>query len=196
MPEQNFDRLLERVKTGASLSRSELQAVRDELASPNSATDPYTLLHIIGKVGDKSSRAMIDRILNTPPPTEVWEEDEQEMLRRICVQILAHWWVEADALDVVLRSAKSDPSDLVRMVAASGLGALGKGHEVLRAKVAAELLTGLQSESNVGVRGGFYRGMLELLGVPATMWPLATRDLRPDDIDEDYVARIRTLASD
>src|SRR5688572_33099930 len=121
MQDADFEHLLGQVKDGKKLSQVELQAVRQAL-STRSDVDPYTLLHILGKAKDYTSK---DRIRSFAS-YGLDDPSDDGMLRRIAVQILAQWWVEKDVLDLIADRAFHDPSPLVRNVAASGIGTIGR----------------------------------------------------------------------
>jgi HEAT repeats len=193
-----YQELLARVKQGGRLSDSEVIAVRNALESTTTGEDPYTLLHILGKAGDQRLAPVIERYLTVglgDRSEHDHEEDDDDMLRRLAIEILAQWWKRREVFDFVAKAAFDDPSPFVRSIAASALGDLGLEHEELRGRSAELLLRGLTryGEEERGVWGSFYRGALTLAEVEWSKRPLRPGELTPDQLDQAVLKRLRSL---
>lgn len=188
----SFEHLLERVKTGGQLSKTELAAVCEELASNATREDPYTLVHILGKANAREARGLVERFLD-------WGRDDPEddgMLRRIAVQVLASWWGLEEYFPVVADKAFNDPISLVRAVSATGIGHLGAVHRHLRSEAARLLLEGFnrREDEEQEVWEAFYEGMLELAGVEPAKWPYREHGIQDADIDREVVDKVSAIA--
>jgi len=64
--------------------------------------DPYTLLHIIGKAGSQSLALLVSRYLTVGLDDSDGEDD---MLRRLAIQILGQWWKRRDVFESVANAA-------------------------------------------------------------------------------------------
>jgi hypothetical protein len=192
-PSRTFDELLEIAKAGQLLSLAELERVRRELKSPASSADAYTLLHILGKANDHSSLPIVRDYLNFG----VGDPEDDGMVRRIAVQILAHWWHDKEAFHVVREMAFEDTSPLVRAVAASALGKIASVYPEFKGEAARCLLRGIgrHADEQKDVWGSFYTGMLELAEVHPAAWPIRPGQLSPDELDSEVVERVKELAS-
>ena len=191
-PELNFEALLELVKEHGSLSGEELDRVRRELTSRASSADPYTLLHILGKANDQTSLPIVRDYLTFG----VDDPADDGMVRRIAVQILAHWWNDKDAFCIVRRMAFEDPSPFVRAVAASALGKLAAVYPEFEQEAAQSLLRGIGQYGNEqrDVWGSFYIGMLELARIDPRTWPVRPGQLKPDELDRAVVERVQKIS--
>ena len=182
----NVDSLLMRVKSGERLAEREIDSVRRALADDRTAEDKYTLIHVLWKSGDVQSRALIEaRLL-----------DADEMVRRIALQAVTELFPDDEAFDFGLNSLR-DPSQYVRMSAATALGSLGALLPARSAEAAAHLLEVFEERQvEMGPEWeAYYEGLLELMQVPQNKRPLATRALRAGDIDLTVIASARHLAS-
>jgi hypothetical protein len=190
-----FQELLARVKHGGRLTDSELNAVRVALESGTTDEDPYTSLHIIGKAGDQSLAPLVSRYL-TVGLDDPDGENEDDMLRRLAIQILGQWWKRRDVFESVAKASFEDPSPHVRMMAASALGDLGLEHPHLRSQAAAVLLKGLEGygKEDRHVWGAFYNGALTLAEVEYPKRPLRPAELTPQRLDEQVLEKVRSYA--
>jgi hypothetical protein len=151
------------------------------------------LLHIIGKTGDQRLAPLVSRYLTVGLDDP---DDEDDMLRRLAIQILGQWWKRRDVFDSVAKAAFEDPSPLVRMMAASALGDLGLEHPQLRRQAAALLLKGLEGygKEDRHVWGAFYNGALTLAEVEYSKRPLRPEELTPGRLDEMVLKKVRSYA--
>jgi hypothetical protein len=188
-----FQELFARVKQGGRLSDSELSAVRSALESGTTDEDPYTLLHIIGKVGNQSLAPLVSRYLTVGLDDP---DDEDDMLRRLAIQILGQWWKRRDVFESMAKAAFEDPSPHVRSIAASALGDLGLEHPQLRSQAAVLLLKGLEGygKEDRHVWGSFYNGALTLAEVEYSKRPLRPEELTPGRLDQMVVKKVRGYA--
>jgi HEAT repeat protein len=186
-----FQELLARVKQEGRLSNSELSAVRSALEAGTTDEDPYTLLHIIGKAGNQSLAPLVTRYLTVGLDER---DDEDDMLRRLAIQILAQWWKRRDVFESVAKAAFQDPSPHVRSMAASALGDLGLDHPELRSQAAVLLLRGLEGygKEDRHVWGAFYNGALTLAEVEYSKRPLRPHELTPERLDKMILKRLRS----
>jgi hypothetical protein len=124
----NLEELLEQAKAGR-LEHGNLERVSAMLQEGGAGADPYTLLHIIGRSGDRSRRALVEKYLH-------WPQDP--MLARLALQIVCGYWGDIERyLDQVLEFVKGvdwDDENDVRQVAISNAG------EYLRTQSHTELL--------------------------------------------------------
>jgi hypothetical protein len=60
---EEAERLLGRAKGGPPLSAVDLARVKSELDSEQPSADPYTLLHVLWKSGDRESRTYFEKFL-------------------------------------------------------------------------------------------------------------------------------------
>jgi hypothetical protein len=188
-----FQELLARVKQEGHLSAPELNAVRSALESGTTDEDPYTLLHIIGKAGNQSLAPLVSCYLTVGLDNPGGEDD---MLRRLAIQILGQWWKRHDAFESVAKAAFEDPSPFVRSMAASALGDLGLEHPQLRSQAAALLLKGLEGceEENRHVWRAFYNGALTLAEIEYPNRPPRPNELTLGGLDEKVLKKIRGYA--
>jgi hypothetical protein len=189
-----YEELLERVKKGERLSHAELNAVRTALESEGTKEDPYTLLHIIGKAGDDDSAPLVRRFVTIGVDNP---DSDEDMLRRLAIQILGQWWKREDVFESVAKAAFEDPSLMVRSMAASTLGDLGLAHATLRKKAAVLLLKGLEEwgRQSPEVWGAFYNGALTLADVEYSKRPIRPSELKPDQLDQSVLSKVRACAS-
>lgn len=190
-----FQELLARVKQGGRLSDSELNAVRSALESGATDEDPYTLLHIIGKAGNQSLAPLVSSYL-TVGLDNPSDDDEDDMLRRLAIQILGQWWKRREVFESLAKAAFDDPSPHVRLIAASALGDLGLEHAQLRSRAAALLLKGLEQygKEHREVWGAFYAGALTLAEVECSKRPLRPSELTPERLDEMVMKKLQSYA--
>jgi hypothetical protein len=190
----NLERLLERVKDGEPLSGSDRAEILRQLKDPDS--DTYTLLHILGRANSYDDASEVWRRLNQGLDTPD-DDDDNGMIRRIAVQILVHWWFRLDALPIAIDKAFTDPNPLVRSVAASGIGILGRRFPEARQQSARALLRGFLEgpEADQEVWESFYRGMLELVGVPPAWRPYRPGGLLAQDISQEVVEAVRSACA-
>jgi hypothetical protein len=110
------DELLDRAKWG-TVSDSELTRVAERLQNGDPDSDPYMLLHILGKAGGKKHRALVEKFL---------QHREDPMLARLALQILGGFWGETERYLVTMiefaRGVAWDNEDWVRLIALSLLG--------------------------------------------------------------------------
>jgi HEAT repeat protein len=193
MSERDFNELLARVKEGGRATEAELAEVLHALEARGDEVDPYTLLHIIGKTGDRRFVPIVKRYLTAGTGDR---ESEDDMLRRIAVKVLGQWWKVREVFEPIARSAFSDPSPFVRQVAASALGELGSEHPDLKSASASLLLKGLEryGQEERSVWGAFYEGILILAGVPPSRWPARPDESAPEKLDRDILEEVRRLA--
>lgn len=182
----NCDALLEKAKRGEALADEELSWVRQALAVRTEACDPYTLIHILWKAGDRRGRPLV--------ASAVVSADE--MVRRIALQALAELWPSSEIHDVAIQLLNQDESKYVRMAAATVVGSLGAALPHRASRAAAVLLDAFEASS---VTGGSewescYEGLLNLLCVPVSARPPAATALSTSDIDPAVVAAARALA--
>lgn len=119
----SYKDLLEKAKWG-KISRDELESVADELRHGSDEADPYTLLHIIGRSGEKSYRSIIEYYLN---------QKIDPMLARLALQILCDFWEEAEGyVDDLVSFAQGVPwdgEDEIRLTALSLAGEYLRSHQ-------------------------------------------------------------------
>lgn len=191
---RNYQQILERAKNRLQLSRDDLVAVRSQLASGEFEEDPYTLLHILGKAGDTESLPIIWKYLEF----DSGNADDDEMIRRIALQVVGQMWAVPQAFDVAIDKAFNDPSDYVRAMAATVIGTLGSRYPQFKRAAAACLLRGTTQKEALDwyVWESFYYALLQLLGVPASKWPQhASGRLRESDVRDDVIAEARTIVA-
>jgi HEAT repeats len=195
MSDEFFRELLTRVKRGGRLSNVELDAVVSALESKTSDENPYTLLHIIGKTGNQSLAPLVSRYL-TVGLVDPSDDDNNDMSRRLAIQILGQWWKRRDVFESVAKAAFEDPSPHVRSMAASTLGDLGLEHAQLRNQAAALLLKGLEAygKEDRHIWGAFYNGALTLAEVEYSKRPLRPHELTPERLDETVLNKVRSYA--
>jgi len=182
----NADSLLMRLKRGERLAEREIDSVRRALADKGTSEDKYTLVHVLWKSGDVQSRDVIKAQL----------VDADEMVRRIALQAVTELFPDDEAFDLALNSLR-DPSQYVRMAAATALGSLGATLPARSAEAARLLLEFfVRRQAEMGPEWeAYYEGLLELMQVPQDRRPLATKTLRAGDIDNAVIASARRLAS-
>jgi hypothetical protein len=183
----NLLSLLERAKSGEALSQSDIDWVRSVITTRIHDEDPYTALHILWKCRDTPSRDLFLSALS----------HEDEMVRRIALQALADLWPDDQVFQRVGAMLTRDPSLFVRMIAATCLGDLGGQLLLRRSEAARALLSAFEAaEQERGPEWeASYEGMLNLVGIPATQRPPATRPLTQDRVDGRVLARVRELAA-
>jgi HEAT repeat protein len=188
----DYESLLEKAKSGLPLGSDVIRAIRAQLSSGQFETDPYTLIHILGKANDKASAPLIRKYLTY----HAADSDDAGMIRKIALQVYGRMFGKSDAFDLAERMAFEDDSPYVRIAAARILGFLGGCNESLRVKSALALLKGFHQKADLDLstRESFYFGMLELLSIPAQEWPIPgfgslTDDARVDEI----IKRVRAI---
>lgn len=180
--------LLERAKNGEALSRTDLESVRSILTRPVDQADPYTALHILWKCRDLESKPLFMASL----------ESADEMVRRLALQALAGLWPSEEIFERIEGMLVSDPSAFVRMAAATCMGDLGAQLATRRSQAARGLLTAFQAGERLRDPEweSCYEGLLNLVGVPPSDRPLASRPLAVVDIDARVLAQVRRLAAE
>jgi hypothetical protein len=182
----NAETLLDRVKRGERLTEREVNFVRSALADERTQEDKYTLIHVLWKVYDARSRALI------------WPHaaDPDEMVRRIALQALTELAPSDEVFNLALRMAE-DSSKYVRMVAATAIGTLGALLPRRAAEAARFLLENFELRHSAADSEweSYYEGLLDLVKMPRDKRPLATRDLRSADIQPEVIAVARSLAA-
>jgi hypothetical protein len=190
--EINYDRLLEQVKDGLKPSDTVRNTIRRQLLSRQFETDPYTLIHILGKANDIESLPLIRNYMDF----DTGDADSDDMVRRIALQVIGRMWALPEAFDLALTKAFHDPSPYVRAVAATIIGFLGSRYPQFQSRSAAALLDGLSKRNELGdyTWKSFYEGLLELLQVPLAEWPSTSAPLKEEAIRTDLVAKAKALA--
>lgn len=183
----DLDALLEHAKAGRPLPSADLETLRLQLASPAPAVDPYTLLHILGKAGDRASRTLVEKYLDYGLEGDQ-EIEGSDLVRRMAMQVLGRMWGIPEYFAVATHKVIHDPSPYVRSAAATIVGYLGARQAQHREQAAALLLEGVQHRDEACVWESCYFGLLELLQVPPKEWPSATRALRPQDVRPEVLA--------
>jgi hypothetical protein len=111
--------------------------------------------------------------------------------------MLAELWPSAEIHETACQLLLKDPSQYVRMTAATVVGELGAAVPA-RAPQSARVLLRV-FDSMASTQGpeweACYEGLLNLLRIPETARPEATRPLSPGDLDSTIVERARVLAS-
>ncbi len=187
-----YDRLLEQAKEGKRLPDNAVTSIRQQLSTGRFETDPYTLIHILGKAGDKESLPIIKEYVDF----DTGDAESDDMIRRIALQVIGRMWAIPEALDLAISKAFSDPSKYVRAAAAKIVGFLGSRYPQLKAKAAAALLDGVQrrNELDAYTWESFYEGLLELLEVPVFDWPSRLAPIKETDVRRDLIERARRIA--
>lgn len=188
----DYESLLEKAKSGLPLGSDVIRAIRAQLSSGQFETDPYTLIHILGKANDKASAPVIKKYLSY----HAADSDDAGMIRKIALQVYGRMFQKSDAFNVAERMAFEDDSPYVRIAAARILGFLGGCYESLRVKSALALLRGFDQKADLDLstRESFYFGMLELLSIPAHEWPIPSFGSLTDNakVDE-IIERVKAI---
>jgi hypothetical protein len=193
MTRNDYDALLEKAKNGLPLGLDVIHAIRAQLSSGQFETDPYTLIHILGKANDRTSAPLIRKYL----AYHAGDSDDAGMIRKIALQVYGRMFEKPDAFDIAERMAFEDESPYVRIAAARILGFLGDRYRSLQMKSALALLRGFHENSglDLGTRESFYFGMLELLSIPVQEWPFPGPELLADNARvAETVERVKALA--
>ena len=192
-PRHNINAILEAVKSGENIPAETLNSIRNQLASGVLEDDPYTLIHILGKVNDIESFDLILSYLDYG----LSDPSDDGMVRRIALQVLGRMWKDMRIFDVAINLAHNDPSPYVREMAASILGTLGKISDRLKPRAAQALLRGfkLDNPEEPELWESFYEGMLELLGVPVQQWPPINSIMDRDEVRDDVLNRVSDLVA-
>jgi HEAT repeat protein len=181
-----YGALLARVKRGDRLSSAELEDVRNELSAARAGADPYTLIHILWKSRDETSRPLVASSIASG----------DEMVRKIALQALAELWPSPEIHKIACQLLRDDPSKYVRMAAATVVGDLGAAMPE-RASQSAQVLLGA-FDSMTSARGpeweACYEGLLNLLRIPAAARPAAARPLSMSELDPTIVEKARAIA--
>ena len=188
----SLEQLLEYVKSGRRIPEESLRAIRSELAAGCPQGEAYTRLHILGKAGAKDCADLVKSYLEFGEP----HSEDDAMVRRIAIQVLGRMWELPEAFPLATEKAFKDPSPLVRAAAATIIGFLGARNSEFKKTAALLLLKGLDDSDRqeVEVWESFYIGLLELFEVPPVEWPLATRELKTEDLNLDLLNQARQLA--
>ncbi len=188
----NYLALLDQAKEGTPLPSSVLDDIRDQLITGEFRTDPYTLIHIIGRSKDLASKDIVSTYLDYRSD----DPDDAALIRRLTVQVLGRMWALREYFPVIASKAFKENA-YVRAVAATALGFLGSTYADLKPEAARLLLKGLQEydPSAPEVRKAFYVGLLELIDAPFSKWPAVASTLKEDDIEQAVLERAQDLAS-
>jgi hypothetical protein len=165
---------------------AELRALHDELRSGRYEGDQYELLHRFGNEGFVEALPTVETFLAHPDPE----------LRSIALNVLVfHWGVEGYA-KTCLEMAECDPDPDVRRLAASCVG--GQFRKTRHADALRVLLRLIaDDEQRWDVRDSSYSAILEILGVPLTELPAASRKLNwPADIDWPKVREAQAIVGE
>jgi hypothetical protein len=196
--ERRYEALLGKAKRGEKLPESVLSSIRHQLEIGQFETNPYTLIHILGKARDHQSTPLICRYLHYGVNDRQAQEPDlnnEDMVRRISLQVLGLMWKRAEVFDAAADKAFHDPSPYVRAMAATVIGTLGAAFPILKRHAARLLVQGLERrhiERDI-VWEAFHDGVLNLLGVPANQWPPATRPLKEEDIRWDIIEKAKEV---
>src|SRR5688500_764481 len=114
----NYDELLDQAKDGKKLPDNALSAIRQQLVNGEFETDPYTLIHILGKAGDRVSLTVIEKYLDFG----LTDPEDDGLTRRISLQVIGRMWAMPQAFNIAARKAFYDPSPYVRAAAATFIG--------------------------------------------------------------------------
>ena len=111
------DEILARLRSGDRIPQTDLARVAEMLADEHTQADTYTLIHILGRSGDRRYESLIAQYL---------ESAADPMLARVAVIALSQWLGLAatyrDALIAFARGVPWDSEDDVKQVALSSLG--------------------------------------------------------------------------
>jgi len=192
----NADQVLDAVSRGESLPQDKKLDIVHQLESRKPKEDPYTLIHILGKANQIDCREIIEQYLRFGDHFGK-EYEHPDMVRKIAVQVLCDWWVLPEYFNTASQLAFNDPSIDVRMAAAVSVGNLGKYHPELRREAAKLLLRGFaSSREEQELWESFYEGMLQLLEIPYEQRPDPTKDLRPEDVDDSVLEKVKRIPGD
>ncbi len=181
--------MLARAKKGL-LSETEIAAVAHELENPASETDPYTLLHILGRAEAKSHTKLVEHFLN---------QRDDPMVAHLALQILCGFWGYCSRyLSDVSRFIDGVPWDPDEEIRSGAISAAG---EYLRATEHPELINKLlaifenENESQ-GAREDAYLALARAVGRNWSELPPASRhfDL-VSDTDLSVIENVRRRAS-
>ena len=155
------------------ITPNDLRQVAERLSRAGDDEDRYTMLQIVGEAGDKQHRALVERFLDSP---------DDPMLARLALEILGHYWGEADRyLDHIrrfLRGVDWDDEDDVRQMA------LFRAGDYLAKKPDRELLELLiraveRSDDDV-MRGSAYLALARAFGIEWKDLPSSSRTFDVD----------------
>jgi hypothetical protein len=184
----NYDDLLFRAKW-ESLSEDEIKSVADELQKNSPKTDPYKLLHILGRAGAVAYRKMVESYLGEE------KSKEDPMMARLALQILCDFWGPTkNYLSDVKRFIKKvnwDIENNVRLIALSIAG------EYLREFSDQELLQMLlsifenQDEESI-IRETAYDAIARAMGCDYNDLPPISEDMDWEkQINQDYIMKAK-----
>jgi len=163
-----YNELLQRAKWG-TLSQGELAQVAAALHEPDPQVDRYTLLHILGRAGDRSYRSLVERFLH---------DQDDPMIARLALQILCSFWGETGRyLEEVLQFIQWVPWDdeeYIRLVAISAAGEYLRVHTEPRVLRALIRIFENEEEDHL-TRQGAYRALARAVRRDWDQLPAATR---------------------
>lgn len=152
-----------------TIKPEDLRQVAQRLSRADVEEDRYTMLQIVGEAGDKQYRALVERFLESP---------DDPMLARLALEILAHYWGEADRyLDHIrrfLRGVDWDDEDDVRQMALFQAGdylAKNSDRELLELIIASVV----DRSQNDVMRRAAYLALGRALGLEWNALPSASR---------------------
>jgi HEAT repeat protein len=188
----HYDHLLEQAKEGKRIPDKAVRSIRQQLSTGRFETDPYTLIHILGKAGDKESLPIIKGYVHF----DTGDAESDDMIRRIALQVIGRMWALPEALDLAISRAFNDPSKYVRATAAKIVGFLGSRYPQLKSRSAAALLEGVEKRNELDgyTWESFYEGVLELLEVPVSDWPSRLTPIKEADVRRDLIDQTRRIA--
>lgn len=184
-----YEQLLSQAKQGIVPSPEDLRDVRFQLEKEVPSADLYTLIHIVGKAKIKSLKNLLVKY------TTFHQGEDSEMIRRIAIQVLGQMWDDRDAFGIAAEKAFNDPSELVRMIAATTVGHLGARYPDLASQAGHLLARGFHETLGVDQElwEAFHRGLLYLFDVPVQQHPNAANQLKPSEVRWDLLARAECL---
>ena len=188
----NYESLLDQAKQGGKIPAEALNAIRSQLEMERFEADPYTLIHILGKLDDRQSLSIIKRYLTY----DSGEQENDALVRRIALQVLGRMWALPEIFETAIKYAFGDPNSYVRAAAATIVGFLGSRHSELRSKAASALIRGLEQAGEVDeyTRESFYFGLLELFDVPANEWPSPKSTVKSVGFRKDLIEKAKVIA--